>query len=759
MLKVIGYGDRFSVRPGETIRFMVSCEGHEAYRADIVRIIHGDINPDGPGYKEEPIETAAGGTYAGRRQPVHAGSSVLIPDHRVLCALESFHVQVMVWPTTPQAGEQGLITKWSDRGGFALIIDGSGELALKLADGKGGTDMFSSGKTLHERQWYRLAASYDRESGDVVLIQEPLARYPVADMATRVEGKSAVVARLDNGAPLVMGAWFEARDDERVVTGGHFNGKLEGPRLARRRFSESEMEALAAPMPATPLASGRASGIAAFVADVIGAWDFAQDMTTTRVSDLSANRLHGRILNLPARAMKGHNWDGTEMNWRQAPEQYGAIHFHADDVYDLQWEEDFAFTVPEGFRSGFYAARVSAGEDEEYIPFFVIPPRSKATAKLAFLVPTASYMAYANEHMVLILDPGAGALGRLTVLTPADMFLNEHREFGYSLYDYHADGSGVCYSSRLRPVVNMRPKHQCWGGLMGSNLHQYNADTHIIDWLEATGHDYDVITDEDLHAEGLELLAPYRAVMTGTHPEYHSVQMLDALQAFTDRGGRLIYLGANGFYWRIAFHEELPGVIEVRRAEGGIRTWIAEPGEYYHSFTGEYGGLWLRQGRAPQTIAGVGFTSQGFDISAPYTRLPDSFDPRAAFIFEGIGDDELIGDFGLIGGAAAGCEIDRADAQRGTPPHALVLATSMGGHTDTYLAVIEDLHATAVNITGTTSPLVRADIMFYETPNGGAVFATGSIAWAGSFSHNGYKNNVSRIIDNVVRRFVDETPF
>jgi N,N-dimethylformamidase len=32
------------------------------------------------------------------------------------------------------------------------------------------------------------------------------------------------------------------------------------------------------------------------------------------------------------------------------------------------------------------------------------------------------------------------------------------------------------------------------------------------------------------------------------------------------------------------------------------------------------------------------------------------------------------------------------------------------------------------------------------------------MAWAGSLSHNDYKNNVSRITDNVVRRFVDRTP-
>ena len=35
--------------------------------------------------------------------------------------------------------------------------------------------------------------------------------------------------------------------------------------------------------------------------------------------------------------------------------------------------------------------------------------------------------------------------------------------------------------------------------------------------------------------------------------------------------------------------------MEVRRNEDGTRAWAAEPGEYYHSFTGEYGGLWRRR--------------------------------------------------------------------------------------------------------------------------------------------------------------------
>ena len=53
-MRVVGYADRFSIQPGETIKFMVSSEVPQ-YRADIVRLIHGDTNPKGPGFKEEVV--------------------------------------------------------------------------------------------------------------------------------------------------------------------------------------------------------------------------------------------------------------------------------------------------------------------------------------------------------------------------------------------------------------------------------------------------------------------------------------------------------------------------------------------------------------------------------------------------------------------------------------------------------------------------------------------------------------------------------
>ena len=54
---------------------------------------------------------------------------------------------------------------------------------------------------------------------------------------------------------------------------------------------------------------------------------------------------------------------------------------------------------------------------------------------------------------------------------------------------------------------------------------------------------------------------------------------------------------------------------------------------------------------------------------------------------------------------------------------------------------------------------VRAEMVFFETPSGGAVFSVGSIQWAASLPHNSGDNNVARISSNVLRRFVDARQF
>lgn len=736
MLQLIGYADRFSVAPGETIEFKVSAFADQPFRAEIVRLIHGDANPEGPGYRHEPVPSPVEGEYQGRNQPIRAGSFGVVPHHPAMAAIESFTLLAMIWPTMPQRGRQAILALGDE---VVLAIGEKGGL-----EGRIGTTTLASDAPLHERYWYLAALTFEAESGRATLVQRPLLAWPGG---TDAAGVSAAAPKPDlAGAGLLIAA-------EGSPCRSHLDGKIDSPRLLARALPPERLEALLLrPMPAD------------LAPDLVFAFDFALGTRTTRIHDTGPHALLGRLEHLPARAMKGWCWNGEEMCWWRKPEHYGAIHFHSDDLLDAGWSTDFAFRVPKDLRSGVYAAHVWCGDaedgtEEDLIPFFVRPPRGhRNRPKLAFLAPTAAYMAYANDQNHIKGEATEMVIGRLVTYQPADIFLYDHPELGLSLYDRHADGSGVCYSSRHRPILNMRPKYSSWLGATGSGLWQFNADLHITDWLESHMKvAFDVITDEDLHEEGLALLEPYDVVITGTHPEYHSTRMWDAMRAWIDRGGRLMYVAANGWYWRIAFHDELEGVIEVRRAEDGIRTWEADPGEYYHSFTGEYGGLWRRQGRPPQALLGIGFMAQGFDICSYYRRQPGSHDPRAAFVFEGV-EDEIIGDFGLIGGGAAGLELDAIRHDLGTPPNTLVLASSEA-HSDVIMLVNEEFGVVPPNLKGSENPNVRADMTFFDNAAGGAVFATGSIAWCGSLSWNGYDNNVSRITGNVLRRFLDPAPF
>jgi N,N-dimethylformamidase len=716
---IVGYADRLRVEPGETIRFMVSSESPR-YRADIVRLIHGDANPEGPGIKEIEIPTSVSGEYAGKRQELPMGSYVVVDDRAELRIRGSFTITAWIAPTTlhPRPAE-GILTKWSggDRSGYGLFIEEDGTLALRI-----GAETLRAGAPLrpwvpaipgmNERpqgvttSWYFVAASYDASRRKVLLYQQPRNNFPFDATRSVVERDTAVSSVTRNDAPLLMGAYASGGG-----VSGHYNGKIDNPRLYDRALSREEIEAIEREQPS---------------ADVLASWDFSLDIESDRVSDAGPRKFHGRTVNFPMRAVTGHNWESTVLDYRQAREKYGAIYFHDDDLLDAGWEVAFELSIPDGTKSGLYAARLRADPYEDYIPFVVRPKKGSPTARIALLFPTFSYLAYAGT--------GTSAIRPL------------------SLYSRHSDGSGVCYSSRLRPITNMRPK------IDSRNPWQFMADTHLVDWLEVKGFETDFLTDEDLHFEGASALAPYRAVLTGTHPEYYSFEMLEGLRSYLDRGGRLMYMGGNGFYW-VTPMDASGRFIEVRRRDG-TEHWQGAPGEHHHSLTGEPGGLWRFRGMAPQQFFGVGFTAQGFDRNSPYRRMPGSFDPRARFIFEGVGKDELIGNFPslVLSFGAAGSELDRADFALGTPAHTLVLASSFG-HSDEYCHVVEQINTSNWQEPGgTANPLVRADMVYLEYPNGGGVFSTSSIAWCGSLSFNNYNNNVSRITENVLRRFASEEP-
>lgn len=746
---VLGYPDEWSARPGQTVRFHVSGAGANSVDAQLVKLIHGDTHPGGPGFREVEIESAVDGTYPLSEQPTQYGSYARIPDARRVLPEAGAPVGLFAMVcASEREGSQPLVSAWDAAAGegIALVLEPGLRVAFWMT-GAGGRQRVACEAGLVAGVWYAVAGSFDPRVGAISVWAAP-----VVNSYNSRFGPVAAVAGCRAEAPAVAGAGVPPVDlllgaCDSVGPGlvhGTFNGKLALPAVYERALDAAAMEALAG------------SGAAPAISDGLRAWwDLSREIDTGVVRGGTPRSPDGALVNLPTRAVTAHNWDGSAYEWRAAPELYGAVHFHDDDVDDVGWEPTCALKVPSGLGSGVYALRLRTGEFEDHVPFFV---RASAGQEgdVALVLPTASYMAYGNEHMAAGAPMGQAIVGHTPALHALDLLLMEHPELGLSAYDVHSDGSGVALCSRRRPIVNMRPRHRF--SFMGT--WQFPSDLYIVDWLEHFGYRYDVLTDEDLHREGAVALAPYRAVMTGTHPEYASERMLDAYEDYVTAGGNLMYMGGNGFYWVISYSEEKPWVMEIRRGEAGVRAWQARPGETTHSTTGEKGGLWRNRGRAPQKLFGTGFASEGYSASYPYARMPDAADPAVSWVFDGVDGvdgEQPIGDFGLVGGGASGQEIDRADVALGTPPGTYLLASAYR-QDDSYKIVPEEIEFMFDGLGGTEHPNVRADMTYFETPGGGAVFAASSIAWSGALSYAGYDNNVSRITSNVLDRFIGARP-
>ncbi len=696
-LPIVGYVDRLSARPGEVLEFKVSSVSAKPFNVRLVRSISADPNPDGPGIVEEDASQFFGDqSFASIRQPFAAGSYGIADREVAAKPTTCITLSAIIFPTLLTGQAQTVLSF----GRYDLHIGEAGAVSLRVDD-----QTITIDQPIKLRRWYEITANVS-DSG-VTVEQTTLTSPLVAPLQANGEG----IPHLATSAIPTVAA--------RVTDGHatqHFNGKIEAPYI---KVDDQNL----------------------------CVWDFSKDISTTTAPALIGPDL--KLVNFPARAVTGSSWDGTEMNWSHKPGHYGAIHFHEDDIYDFEWKTNFTFTVPDEMPSGVYIMRLDCEGKQDAIPFFVCAPLGKAKAQLCVLISTITYTIYGN-HARPDYDPSWQ--DRMTNWDAYPHNPAEYPQYGLSTYNYHSDGSGICHASHHRPLFNLKPGYLTFGDTPCSGLRHFPADMHLISWLHNQGIDYDVVSDQELHNDGMAAIAGYNAVTTATHPEYHTPESLNALRDYRDNGGNLLYLGGNGFYWRVAVHTENDSLLEIRRAEDGIRAWAAEPGEYYNAFDGGYGGLWRRNGRAPQQLVGIGFAAQGEFFGDPYRRV--CTDPDYNWVFEGI-EGDLIGDFGLSGNGAAGFELDHMDYRLGTLETTVLLARSVTRDTG-FMLVPEEQLTHLTNLTGgTAKDAMHADMIYAEYPSGGCVFATGSITFCGSLPSKNFDNNVSRLLKNVMLRFLD----
>jgi hypothetical protein len=367
-------------------------------------------------------------------------------------------------------------------------------------------------------------------------------------------------------------------------------------------------------------------------------------------------------------------------------------------------------TVVSPERSGLYYFHASTASGARFaFPWVVAPARP--AAPVAVLASNITWNAYNN-------------FGGRSNYIHADEFpptptVNSRMELKRYLDPDHATWGCASYAplsfERPEPINDIDPAEQITDPIEGrAACHVAPAEWRLLGWLEREGFAYDCYAETQLDVGVLDLSA-YRVLVLSAHPEYWTRRMYDRVKAWVFReGGRMMYLGGNGLNCEVTLRDDDTMVVH----NGQIRGLWAEQ-------IGAESRFALRH-ESEANLLGVIFTPAGIMTGAPYRVVDDS---HWAFAGTGLKNGDTFGEKSLhmrCPGGASGHETDKVSPS--SPENVQRLAKGLnpddGG----------------------------AEMVCFETPGGGAVFAVGSICYPSSLPID---DKVSRVTANVLRRFLE----
>jgi hypothetical protein len=314
---------------------------------------------------------------------------------------------------------------------------------------------------------------------------------------------------------------------------------------------------------------------------------------------------------------------------------------------------------PGAWPSGVYAAQVTTDDGRVGFAPLIVKPLVLGGARQAVVMPTNTWQAY-------------------------------------NFQDEDRDGWGdTWYAGGSPPVLLDRPFRD-----RGTPMRWRRYDVAFLRWLRETRRGPEFLADDDLETivSGDVLRTLYDLVVFPGHSEYMTQHSYDVIRRFRDLGGRLIFLSANNFFWKVV-------------KEGQVMRRVR---------------LWRQLGRPEASLIGAQYkanddgTRQGTYVVGPVAAAP--------WLWEGTGltDGSLLGD--TVGGY--GIEIDATAPQ--SPPGTKVLAR------------IPDLFGKGLT----------AEMTYYETPDGARVFAAGALDFGGTVN----LFPMSRMLDNLWLRMLSDLP-
>jgi hypothetical protein len=303
--------------------------------------------------------------------------------------------------------------------------------------------------------------------------------------------------------------------------------------------------------------------------------------------------------------------------------------------------------------SGLYFAQLRARDGRIGFAPFVVAPRRLGEHRILVVLPTLTWQAY-------------------------------------NFRDDNGDGRGDTWYAGWK---------QDWAKLARPYLgrgvppHFWHYDQPFLYWLAHTGRQVDFFSDSDLRSvsSSRALSAAYDLIVFPGHHEYVTTREYDLIQGFRDRGGNLMFLSANDFFWKVTL-------------KGNTMTRVAQ---------------WRYLGRPESALIGVQFigTDEGVHRGAWQLRS----DASCKWMFDGTGlqADSSFGN--------AGIEIDHTTADSPKGIHVVAEIPHLFG------------------------PRFTAQMTYYETPAGARVFAAGAFSVAGSAENTVVGHVLANLWDRLER--------
>ncbi|MFL5920669.1 MAG: N,N-dimethylformamidase beta subunit family domain-containing protein [Gaiellaceae bacterium] len=259
----------------------------------------------------------------------------------------------------------------------------------------------------------------------------------------------------------------------------------------------------------------------------------------------------------------------------------------------------------------------------------------------------------------------------------------------YNFDDVNGDGWGDSwYVGGASPSVDLRRPYLDFG----VPVRFRDWDLSFISWLNRTGKTVDFLSDDDLERvrTGDALRRAYDLVVFPGHEEYVSGHVYDAVRRYRDLGGRLMFLSANNFFWRV-------------KREGQVLRRVA---------------TWRSLGRPEASLVGVQWAASDDGTGRKPYVVQGAASNAWAFAGTGLRSGSTFGRYGI--------ELDaRAPS---SPPGTRVLAR-------------------IPNLIGRHD----AEMTYYETGSGARVFAAGVVDFAASLEDPAASRLVDNVWSRLAR--------